>query len=262
MIKTKNKYLWALAIILLIGGILMMKTKKDDTGQVIIDHIINPQTTEIRFFWKDEEGHILGNFENLKKHLSQNKEELIFAMNGGMFDKNYSPVGLYIEKGEIIHPLNTKKQENGNFYLQPNGVFYFLKDGKADIQTTEGFSKIPLSNVLYATQSGPMLLIDGNINPLFQKGSKNKYIRNGVGLLPNGNLTFALSKKEMNFYDFAHHFQELGVQNALYLDGFVSKLYWPSQNITSDTKDEFGVIIGEVEKTIFKENSSAPLHHP
>lgn len=248
MIKSKNKYLWALVIMLIVLGILILKAKKEDPKEMIIDHIVNPKTAELELFWKDEEGNMLGNFEKLKNHLSQNNEKLIFAINGGMFDKNHSPVGLYIENGQMINPLNTQKQVEGNFYLQPNGVFYLLKEGKAGIQTTEAFSKMPLNDLEYATQSGPMLLVDGNINPLFQKGSKNKYIRNGVGLFPSGNLVFAISKKEMNFYDFAHHFEELGVENALYLDGFVSKIYWPSQAFTSDTKDGFGVMIGEINK--------------
>jgi uncharacterized protein YigE (DUF2233 family) len=56
-----------------------------------------------------------------------------------------------------------------------------------------------------------------------------------------------MSKKAINFYDFAKHFQELGCRNALYLDGFVSRAYLPEQNWIQTTGD-LGVIIGVTEK--------------
>jgi uncharacterized protein YigE (DUF2233 family) len=42
-----------------------------------------------------------------------------FAMNAGMFERNYAPVGLLIEDGRISSPLN-RKVGLGNFYLRPN----------------------------------------------------------------------------------------------------------------------------------------------
>ena len=89
-----------------------------------------------------------------------------------------------------------------------------------------------------------MLLIDGNIHSKFRKGSSNLNIRNGVGILPNGNILFAMSKEEINFYDLATFFKQKGCKNALYLDGFVSKVYLPSQN-WQQTDGIFGVIIAE-----------------
>ena len=75
--------------------------------------------------------------------------------------------------------------------------------------------------IKYATQSGPMLIIDGQIHPAFKQGTANLNIRNGVGILPNNKLLFVMSKKEMNLYDFANYFKNSGCINALYLDGFV-----------------------------------------
>lgn len=88
-----------------------------------------------------------------------------------------------------------------------------------------------------------MLVIDGNLHKKLTKGSKNLHIRNGVGVLPNGNLLFAMSKEKINFYDFASFFQKNGCKNALYLDGFVSKTYLPEKNYKQDDGN-FGVIIG------------------
>jgi uncharacterized protein YigE (DUF2233 family) len=91
-----------------------------------------------------------------------------------------------------------------------------------------------------------MLLIDGEYHPALKKGSTNMHIRNGVGILPNGNVLFAISKQKVNFYDFATLFKQMGCKNALYLDGFVSKCYLPA-NGANDLGGAFGVIIGEIE---------------
>ncbi|MNS90583.1 hypothetical protein D3C72_1246390 [compost metagenome] len=97
----------------------------------------------------------------------------------------------------------------------------------------------------FATQSGPMLVIDGKIHPAFDQTSQNVNIRNGVGILPDGKVLFAMSKSLITFYDFARYFQEKGCKNALYLDGGISKTYLPEQGYTDKTGD-FGVIIGVI----------------
>ncbi|PTT72029.1 phosphodiester glycosidase family protein, partial [Chryseobacterium sp. HMWF001] len=97
--------------------------------------------------------------------------------------------------------------------------------------------------IKYATQSGPILLIDGKINPIFKKDSKNINIRNGVGILNDGNIVLIMSKKEVNFYNFASVFKESGCTKALYLDGFVSRTYCPEQKWTQEDGN-FGVMIG------------------
>ena len=74
-----------------------------------------------------------------------------------------------------------------------------------------------------------MLVVDGNIHPAFRKGSANINIRNGVGILPDKRVLFALSREAINFYDFAEFFKSRGCQNALYLDGFVSRAYLPEK---------------------------------
>ena len=110
---------------------------------------------------------------------------------------------------------------------------------------TEDFKKN--MKIKFATQSGPMLVIDGEIHKSFNKSSLNVNIRNGVGILPNNKILFAMSKKEINFYEFAEFFKSKGCVNALYLDGFVSRTYCPSKNWIQ-TDGDFGVIIGVVSK--------------
>ena len=92
-----------------------------------------------------------------------------------------------------------------------------------------------------------MLLVNSQIHPSFIKGSKNLNIRNGVGILPNNKIIFAMSEQEVNLFDFALYFQKLGCVNALYLDGFVSRTYLPSKKVLH-TDGNFGVMIGVSEK--------------
>ncbi|MEM6687530.1 MAG: phosphodiester glycosidase family protein [Bacteroidota bacterium] len=214
--------------------------KKEYDTPRILTYEVDPKQDDLRFFWKDAQGHIYGNAKNLKTQLQTQGKKLVFAMNGGMYLKDQSPQGLYVEDGKILTPIDRKKEGYGNFYLQPNGVFYINKAHKAIICISDSLQAA--RSIKYVTQSGPMLVIDGKLHEKFTKGSKNVHIRNGVGVLPNGNLLFAMSKEKINFYDFATFFKENGCQNALYLDGFVSRTYLPEKNY-KQIDGNFGVMI-------------------
>jgi len=195
------------------------------------------------FFWKDEKNKPFRNFSRLRNWLYFDKNQsLVFAMNGGMYMPDGSPLGLYIASGKTLVPIN-KRSASGNFYWKPNGIFYINKQNIPAVATTEKF--ILSSDVKYATQSGPMLVIDGKIHPEFKKGSTNENIRNGVGIMANGQVMFVMSKKPINFYDFANFFLKSGCKNALNFDGFVSSTYLPSQN-WEQWEGDYGVIIAEV----------------
>lgn len=208
----------------------------------VISHIVDPLNQKLKFYWKNENNISYKNFQNLKLGLEKENEELIFAMNGGMYNPELAPQGLFIENGVTKTKIDTVKNEYGNFYLQPNGIFYLTNEDKAVICITEMFENS--GNVKYATQSGPMLLINGQIHSKFNEGSPYVNIRNGVGILPDGKILFAMSKEQVNFYDFASYLKQNGCKNALYLDGFVSRAYVPSKN-WMQMDGNFGVIIGE-----------------
>jgi len=241
-----NRIIYGLFAVLILGSIGWFTAAKsssiEDTR--FITHVVNLQKQRLDFYWKDIDGSRFGSISKLKKYIENQGEQLVFAMNGGMYTKDGSPQGLYIERGKQHTPTDFKEKGYGNFYLQPNGIFYITKANTAMVCKTANFY---FANVKYATQSGPMLLIDGEIHSKFIKGSSNLHIRNAVGILPNGNVIFAMSKKKINFYDLAEYFKSLGCENALYLDGFVSKTYLPQKNWTS-LDGNFGVIIAEVKK--------------
>ncbi|WP_299891493.1 phosphodiester glycosidase family protein [uncultured Lacinutrix sp.] len=222
--------------------VLVNNLKTDFNDSIILSYTLNPKNKNLKFYWKNKEDSIIKTFKNLKIELEKKEQKLIFAVNGGMFKKDFSPQGLYIENGNIITTLDTIQKGYGNFYLQPNGIFSLSKKGIPSISTTSNF--IIDNTINYATQSGPMLVINNKLHPKFNKGSLNLNIRNGVGILPNGDLLFAMSKKKINFYDFASYFKNKGCKNALYLDGFVSKTYLPSKN-WKQLEGNFGVIIAE-----------------
>jgi uncharacterized protein YigE (DUF2233 family) len=205
-----------------------------------ISYIADPKQQDIRLYWKDDKKENFKSIGNLKNWLAKKQKALLFAMNGGMYLQDNSPLGLFIEDQKTIKPLNTAKG-NGNFYLRPNGVFYITTGDSAAICSSEEF--INNGKIKYATQSGPMLVIDGKIHSAFKEGSTNLNIRNGVGILPGNKVIFAMSKQEVNFYDFANYFKNMGCKNALYLDGFVSRTYLPAKNWIQ-TEGDFGVIIG------------------
>jgi uncharacterized protein YigE (DUF2233 family) len=214
-------------------------------GDRFLSYTLSPKENNINLYWKDDTGKIIQSFDNLRKYVLGKNEKLIFAMNAGMFQEDYSPLGLYIEKGILINKLNIRNSTTGNFYMKPNGVLYITKENNAAVVTTDQFKLN--ENIACATQSGPMLLINGKMHNSFKPASTNLNIRNGVGVKSNGEIVFVLSKTPVNFYDFANYFKEQGCDNALYMDGFVSRAYFPSPNWTHEDGN-FGVMIGVTEK--------------
>jgi uncharacterized protein YigE (DUF2233 family) len=222
-----------------IMGALNNTAAKED----IIFYTVNSKNEEIRLFWKDSKDSIIGSLGYLKNICLQQKQQLLFACNGGMYMENQSPLGWFVHKGKTITSLNTREGK-GNFYLQPNGVFIITKNKKCLITSTANAMQFA-HEAFYATQSGPLLIHEGKINSLFNKESNNLNIRNGVGIDSNGNVLFAMSAQPINFYHFAKFYQNHGCKEALYLDGFVSRFYAPAQNFIQ-TDGEFGVMIGVI----------------
>jgi uncharacterized protein YigE (DUF2233 family) len=227
-------------LLLVVTGIFAFASKDQIEDTRFISYEVDTKKQDIKLYWKDEKKEIFRSIQNLKLWLEKSKRKLVFAMNAGMYKTDNSPLGLYIEDKVTLSPLN-KLAGDGNFYLKPNGVFYITSDNIPVICNTIDFKSN--RKIKYATQSGPMLVIDGKIHSSFKEGSVNLNIRNGVGILPDNKVVFAMSKTGVNFYDFAKYFKGIGCKNALYLDGFVSRTYLPEKKWIQ-TDGNFGVIIG------------------
>lgn len=226
--------------LLLLGGF-----GRVTTDNRLVSYVADLQKQQVKLYWKDDKGEILKSIGNLKNYVAGQQQELVFAMNAGMFQWDHTPQGLFVQNYKPIHAMDTTSGR-GNFYLKPNGIFAITRDNQGLVQTTETF--IVSSKVKYATQSGPMLVIDGKLHPAFRQGSENLNIRNGVGVLPDGKILFAISREPVNFYDFASFFQKAGCKNALYLDGAVSRAYIPEKQWLQ-TDGDFGVMIGIAKPT-------------
>ena len=213
----------------------------------------------LQFFLENKAKEKFRSFESLDNYLKDQGQELLFAMNGGMYlpAQDNEPQGLYIERGIVrkaLEPLTKHRPIKTNFYLHPNGVFYIQKDGQAVVQSNTAFQAAYPSKeyeqLQYTTQSGPMLVLNKQLHPAFTPNSNNIHFRNAVGILPNGNVVLVLSKKRICFHDMATLFRDqLGCANALYLDGFVSRVYYPAlEDYQEQQQGNFGVIIGVTNK--------------
>lgn len=204
---------------------------------------VHPDSAEIRFFYENEKNQPYRSLLNLKKALDKKGEKLLMATNGGIFSTAREPLGLYIEDEKRINDLNLKDGK-GNFFWKENGVFYLDSNGNAGVAESNHFRKFK-ANMKNAVQSGPMLVIDGEIHKGFDK-SKSKYVRSGVGVQENGMVIFAISTSSVRFDDFADLYKShFKCKNALYLDGAISKMYLPELNKKVPT-GSFSTLIGVV----------------
>jgi uncharacterized protein YigE (DUF2233 family) len=180
---------------------------------------------DLRLFHSGPDG-AYGSFRNVDEALAADGKALGFAMNAGMYHRDLAPVGLYVEDGVEVSKLVTRDGP-GNFGLLPNGVFC-IGDGFRVIESRTYKQTKP--DCRYATQSGPMLVIKGKLHPKLLPGSDSLYVRNGVGVSKDGQrAVFAISNDEVNFDAFARLFRdELGLPDALYFDGNISRLYAPA----------------------------------
>jgi uncharacterized protein YigE (DUF2233 family) len=204
---------------------------------------VDMQRADVRLFLRDPEGEVYGTFSRLQAALPEG-ETLILAMNAGMFHEDLRPVGLYVEDGAEEMRLVTRDGP-GNFGLLPNGVLCLADTRAAVIESLRFAEEAP--DCRFATQSGPMLVIDGALHPRFRQGSTSLNIRNGVGVSEDGRrLVLAISDEPVNFHHFARLFRNrLETPNALYLDGRVSRLHAPGIE-RSDFGFPVGPIIGVV----------------
>ena len=165
------------------------------------------------------------------------------ATNSGIYDKQFRPLGLHVERGHEIRPLNQAKGSGGNFSMKPNGVFYLDATGGHVVETSE-YPALK-KGVLEATQSGPLLLREGKMNPQFSEGSTNKKLRSGVGVDDEGHVVFAISKGIVSFADFAQFFKKtMHCQNALYLDGTISALETSQRKRVDPATDQLVPFVG------------------
>jgi uncharacterized protein YigE (DUF2233 family) len=172
--------------------------------------------------------------DDLEASLGRRAEYVAFAMNAGMYDEDGRPIGLAIVEGKRKRAINRRKG-GGNFHLMPNGVFQVRQDGRAEVLTSDKWRPSPA--IRLATQSGPMLVIDGQLHPKFDHDGSSRHIRNGVGVTSGGEALFVISDGPVSLGKFGRFFRDgLKTPNALFFDGAVSALWDPASGRRDLTK--------------------------
>lgn len=234
----------------------------DTTGYVSV----NIRGVEYTFFVTDTTKHRIdlhfyshkdsANFKTLRKlhsHLDTlYPKKVLMLTNAGMFTPSKTPEGLYISgTRDTTFELDLGPENDLNFYLKPNGVFYCDRNGLPHVVKTEKWVEMrkDTSTVSCATQSGPILLDNGSPHPKFRYTSSNKLIRSGVGIVGGkpSKAVFAITSNDSNFMDFAEVLKYFfGCENALFLDGTISKMYLKGSKEIDNSS--FGPMISVIEK--------------
>jgi uncharacterized protein YigE (DUF2233 family) len=189
---------------------------------------VDLSAASVRTLWKNPAGVTYGSLDEAYRQIGG---DLLALTNAGIYSESHTPEGLHVERGATLSPLNLKAGE-GNFYWRPNGVFY-VADGGAGIVESEKFnSPGGPAGVREATQSGPLLVVGGEVNRELKPDSQSRHVRNGIGVKSPSEVYIVISEDEVNLYDFASAFKEqLGCRDALYLDGCVSQAYLPARGV-------------------------------
>lgn len=194
--------------------------------------------------WTDPQGQPLSNFGGLQKQLASEGKKILFATNAGIYEHGPKPCGLTICDQHVLVPLNLKTGE-GNFYLKPNGIFYFGDaTGPGIVDATE-YSDLGF-RPRFANQSGPLLLRQGKIHPAFNVDSPNKRQRSAVGIVTKTKeIIFVMSdradrvKGRVTFHQLSRFFLHLGCEDALFLDGDISQMITAPAPDTQFTPNTF-----------------------
>ena len=204
---------------------------------------VDPGEERLELFHDDDTGQVLGSFAAVEQAVAPRR--VAMAMNAGMYHSDRSPVGHLIINGlERMRVIASAGP--GNFGLLPNGIFC-IEDSRARVIETRRYLDTG-PECAYATQSGPMLVIDGALHPRFLPESNSRFVRNGVGTDHEGNrVVFAISNEPVTFHEFGRLFRdELGLSQALYFDGRISRLHAPEFG-RSDPGLQMGPIVAVTE---------------
>lgn len=218
----------------------------------------DPRAEKLELFLRNDQNQSILTFRNLEKYLNAKGRRLKLAVNSGIYEPGFIPSGLHISEGRTLVKLNLKTvpahvSPKPNFYLQPNGVFFIRSDGTAAVLASRQFSGSG-EKPLLATQSGPLLVANGRIHPIFEKNSTSRLLRNGIGVDRKGRVVIACSHRlpntpgRINLHGFAELFRDkLTCPNALYLDGDISDIFLRGESRTIPVTTAFAGILAITE---------------
>jgi uncharacterized protein YigE (DUF2233 family) len=185
---------------------------------------------DVTLHWLRPDGTPWGDVAPLLADLGRNGRTAWMVSNAGMYGMDARPVGVHVENRKILHAFAPPRPGSGNFSWLPNGVLV-IGNGRAAVVESSRYPAVA-TTARYASQSGPLLVHNGNLHPGFVPSSQHRNVRNGVGVDKTGRVVFAISQGPVTFYDFAQLFRKtLHCSNALYLDGSISAMATPEQTV-------------------------------
>ncbi len=178
------------------------------------------------------DGTPIATIERLDSLARSRAERVVFATNGGIYERPDSATGLLVADGRTYSPLNASPGPRdpcavANFYCPPNAIFFVDSSGAGLLATSEMESRLAAGlRPRLATQSGPMLVRHGATARNFNPRSESRLIRSGVGLRGDSTVVFAISDDGVNLDEFAAAFRDaLRCPDAMFLDGTISQLW-------------------------------------
>jgi len=211
------------ALVFLLAGLAWSAAGATDAPRYTVVKV-DLRTERLALFLNDDTGTAFKRFDRLEAWLKARNQQLLFAVNAGMYHADFAPVGLLVRDGREEASLNLADGV-GNFFRKPNGVFLVTADGPRIVEASEYPALAAKGGVQLATQSGPLLLRHGAVHPALIPNSDSRKTRNGV-CVSGATAVFVFAETPVNFYDFALYFRDvLHCRDALYLDGTVSAIY-------------------------------------
>ncbi|MES2598161.1 MAG: phosphodiester glycosidase family protein [Verrucomicrobiota bacterium] len=225
-----------LLVLTLLSSPVNAETLEHDGALYHVQRIPRAQHSKLHLHWLDDAGKPLSNFGGLQKQIRREGGEIAFATNAGIYEHGPKPCGLTISDAKLVVPLNLR-DDYGNFYLKPNGVFYLDDRTGPGIVESKEYQSLTIRPRL-ANQSGPLILRKGVVHPAFREDSPNKKQRSAVGVVKaTQEVIFAMSDREdrvkgrVTFYQLVKLFRHLGCEDALFLDGDISQMIFsPAPN--------------------------------
>lgn len=222
--------------LLIFPALLRAETLEFDGALYHLQRIPRTQQSKLHLHWLDDAGKPLSNFGGLQQQILREGGEIAFATNAGIYEHGPKPCGLTISDSKLLVPLNLR-DDYGNFYLKPNGVFYLDDRAGPGIVESKEFQSLTVRPRL-ANQSGPLILRKGVPHPAFRDDSPNKKQRSAVGVVTaTKEVIFVMSDREdrikgrVTFYQLVKLFRHLGCEDALFLDGDISQMIFsPAPN--------------------------------
>lgn len=194
--------------------LLLFQQKPTQKSITCSEKIADPKN--VRLYWKDAHGEPLLTTARLFAY----DPKLTWVTNAGMYDQSHAPVGLYIENGKMLKPIKRVKSDRLNFGMKPQGVFLITKDFKAKVTTIDD-PLVKTNNILYATQSSPVLVVGSRVSSSLSK-STSRFIRNGIATLKDGRVLLFVSTQPCTFQELAAYCINKGCTGAMMLDGVIS----------------------------------------